>query len=67
VYLAGRERDYGADRVNIFATAKYGACGAVLYDAKDVLIMRVRREALPSVSGAQQLERLEHAHARHRC
>jgi hypothetical protein len=66
VHLAGRERDYSANRVNVFAAAKHRARRTILDDAEDILIVRMRRESLPSVSCAEQLEWLEYAHARHR-
>jgi hypothetical protein len=67
VDFARRERDHRADRVDVLGAAKRRPGGAGLDDAKDVLVVRMRRESLTRVAGTEELERLEHANPRHRC
>src|SRR4051794_16854853 len=66
VNLTRRERDDAPRRMDVLAATEERERGAALDDAEDVLVVRVRSEPLTCVPRAQQLDGLEHAHARHR-
>ena len=64
--LARRERDDAPRRMDVLAATEERERGAARDDAEDVLVVRVRSEPLTRIPRAQQLDGLEHAHARHR-